>query len=132
MSSPRGSRVVCRADQSASASSHTSSGQQITTTYGPDEVDAIAAYCEELDECYLIPIELVARRRGIRLRSSPPKNGQRAGLNWTDAHRLDGAVAQLGRAPGWHPGGQGFESPQLHSTPTPGEGDRVIGAHKFR
>ena len=87
MSSPRGSRVLCRADQSASASSHTSSGQQITTTYGPDEVDAIAAYCEELDECYLIPIELVARRRGIQLRSSPPQE------RTTRRSRLDGRLS---------------------------------------
>ena len=29
-------------------------------TYSADEVDAIAAYCLEIDRCFLIPIELVA------------------------------------------------------------------------
>jgi prevent-host-death family protein len=40
-----------------------------------------------------------------------------------------GAVAQLGRAPVWHTGGRGFESPQLHS---PDREPETVGAHIFR
>ena len=40
------------------------SGHRITTrgsvrtTYSADEIDAVAAYCQELDECYWLPIDL--------------------------------------------------------------------------
>lgn len=57
-------------------------------------------------------------------------NGQRASINWAHDFLLEGAVAQLGRAPAWHAGGHGFESRQLHSPITPGQ--HVVGAHDFR
>jgi hypothetical protein len=40
-------------------------------TYSAEEVDAIAAYCFELDRCFLIPIEQVANRPSIALRIEP-------------------------------------------------------------
>ena len=40
-----------------------------------------------------------------------------------------GHVAQLGRAPAWHAGGQGFESPQLHS---PERAPITVGSNPFR
>ena len=83
------------------SSHYTSGGKQIRTRYSADEVDALAAYCEELDQCYLLPISLVAGMRSIQLRLQPPRNGQRAALNWADNFELSGAVAQLGeRLPG--------------------------------
>ena len=54
------------------------------TTYSADEVDAIGAYCMELDRCFLIPIELVATRPTIQLRISPTRNNQRRRINWAD------------------------------------------------
>ena len=33
---------------------------RIVTTYSADEIDAVAAYCGDLDRCFLLPIELVA------------------------------------------------------------------------
>ena len=75
-------------------------------TYSAEEVDAIAAYCLELDRCFLIPIGLVADRPSIGLRVDPSRNNQRQGINWADdfdfAARLkqpQGAVAQLGERP---------------------------------
>jgi hypothetical protein len=50
---------------------------------------------KDLDECYLLPIELVAGMRGMHLRLAPAKNSQRAGLNWASEYTLEGAVAQL-------------------------------------
>ncbi len=102
----------------------------VRSTYWPDEIDAVAAYCEELDKCYWLPIKLVAGMRAIQLRLSPPRNGQRAALNWATDHLLSGAVAQLERARRWQRRGRGFESHQLHSS-TEGEG-AVVGAHQFR
>jgi hypothetical protein len=110
---------------------YTSHGQ-VRSVYRADEIDAVAAYCEELDQWYLLPIELVAGMRGLHPRLAPPRNGQRAGLHWARDHLLSGAVAQLGRAPGWHPGGHGFESRQLHSHPIEKPGVEQVGAHQFR
>jgi PD-(D/E)XK endonuclease len=72
-------------------------------TYSAEEVDLIAAYCLELDRCFLIPIELVADRPSIGLRVKPSLNNQRQRINWADDFDLAatlrrhlGAVAQLG------------------------------------
>ena len=62
--------------------------------YVAGEIDLVAVYCAALDRCYLLPIALVAGRRGIQLRLSPPKNGQRACLNLAVDFELPGAIAQ--------------------------------------
>jgi prevent-host-death family protein len=97
--------------------------------YREDEIDLVAVYCGDLDRCYLLPSSLVAGRRGIDLRVTPTKNGQRASLNHAVDFEFAGAVAQLDRAPAWQAGGQGFESPQLHSTPPE---TLHVGANQFR
>jgi prevent-host-death family protein len=112
-----------------SGSRHTPGGY-VRTTYSADEIDAVVVYCEELDQCYLLPIDLVAGRHGLHLRLTAPRNAQRAALNWAAEYRL-GAVAQLERAPGWHPGGRGFESRQLHSS-SGNPRSETVGAHEFR
>jgi hypothetical protein len=73
------------------------------TTYSPVDVDAIAAYCDALNRCFLIPIERVAGHRTLALRVSPTQNNQAEGINWADdfdlaatLRRHQGAVAQLG------------------------------------
>jgi PD-(D/E)XK endonuclease len=73
------------------------------TTYSASEVDAIAAYSADLDRCFIIPIELAARRPTLALRIAPTRNNQRRGINWADdfdfvatLRRHQGAVAQLG------------------------------------
>ena len=105
----------------------------VRTTYGEDEVDVIAAYCPELDRCYLIPMDVVAGRGLMHLRVSPPKNGQRAAVQFADDFLLPGAVAQLEVAPPWHGGGRRFESDQLHSPDAPIEAGAVtVGANEFR
>jgi hypothetical protein len=78
--------------------------------YSKDEVDVIAAYCLELDRCFLFPAEIFHLRTGVQLRLAPTRNNQRRKINWADdfdfAARLksqQGAVAQLGeRMPGRH------------------------------
>jgi prevent-host-death family protein len=97
--------------------------------YKADEIDLVAVYCGELDRCYLLPHELVIGRRGIWLRLTPPRNGQRASINLAEAFELPGAVAQLDRATRWQRVGQGFESPQLHS---PSPDTLQVGANQFR
>ena len=108
-------------------SRHTPGGY-VRATYSTDEIDAVAAYCEELDQCYLLPAAKVAGRSALHLRLSPPRNGQMASLNWAADYRL-GAVAQLGERLGGTQEARG--SSPLSSTPS----DRpptVVGAHEFR
>jgi prevent-host-death family protein len=66
----------------------------VRTRYSADDVDAIGAYCGELDRCFLIPIDAVAGQWAVRLRLAPARNGQRAALHFAEQYLL-GAVAQL-------------------------------------
>ena len=95
--------------------------------YTGDEIDAIAAYCPELDRCYLIPFEVLSHSRQITLRISPTKNSQRACLNWASEHELDGAIAQLGER---LRGTQEVAGSSPASSTTPGL--VTVGAHEYR
>jgi PD-(D/E)XK endonuclease len=67
----------------------------VHTTYTRDEIDGIAAYCQDLERCYYLPISLVAGRRGFHLRLVPAVNNQEMAINWAAEHEF-GAIAQLG------------------------------------
>ena len=67
----------------------------IRTKYTAHEIDAVAAYCAELDQCYYLPMELIAGTTAMHLRLAPARNGQKAALHFAADHDL-GAVAQLG------------------------------------
>ena len=70
--------------------------------YLPGEIDAIAAYCGELETCYLLPTDMSVNRTAVQLRLEPTRNQQRAGVNWARDYefgaRLNrfGPIAQLG------------------------------------
>ena len=70
--------------------------------YAEGEVDAFAAYCPELDRCYLLPFDLFAGRTQISLRLGPCRNNQNVGINWAKDFEFAatlgprGAIAQLG------------------------------------
>lgn len=97
-------------------------------SYGPENVDAIAAYCSELDVCYLIPISLVSGQGMLHLRLVAPKNGQRAAINWAADYEL-GAVAQLEeRVAG---SDEAVGSSPTSSTPET-VAPETVGAHDFR
>jgi hypothetical protein len=99
----------------------------VRTRYERGEVELLAVYCGSLERCYLLPESLFIGKRAVQLRLAPPKNGQRSCINLAEEYEFDGAVAQLARAPEWHSGGRGFESPQLHSEPP-----MSIGSDEFR
>jgi hypothetical protein len=67
----------------------------VTTTYCAGEVDAVAAYCPDLERCYLLPISLVDGRTGIHLRLNRARNNQELGVTYAETYEL-GAIAQLG------------------------------------
>ena len=105
----------------------TSSGS-VRSKYSADEIDAVAAYCQALDRVYFLPASDVAGRSAFYLRVGPPKNGQRAAINWADEYSL-GAIAQLGeRVSGTH---EVAGSSPAGSTPQ-ADGEAVVGANQFR
>ena len=70
--------------------------------YSAEDVDAFAAYCADVEECYLLPMELIKGRSHIQLRLAPTRNNQATGINWAKDYEFaatlgdPGAVAQLG------------------------------------
>ena len=95
--------------------------------YTADEIDALAAYCPELDRVYYLPASVVAGRSGLHLRVDEPRNGQRGSLNWAADYEL-GAVAQLGERR--HGMAEVRGSSPLSSTGT--DEPNVIGCHELR
>jgi hypothetical protein len=83
-----------------STSRHTPHGYRLTT-YSADEIDAIAVYAPDIDECYLIPIREVAGCKAMSLRLTP--TGQQPGRRRPLGAELRAArfpQAQLGRGVG--------------------------------
>jgi PD-(D/E)XK nuclease superfamily protein len=71
--------------------------------YNRGEIDAIAAYCVEVDKCYLLPLELSVERIAVQLRLARSRNNQKTGINWARDYefeatlsKLYGPIAQLG------------------------------------
>src|SRR5919109_5453647 len=72
--------------------------------YADGEVDAFAAYCEELDSTYFFWAADFSGRSTVWLRLSPTRNSQQLLINWADDFEfaatlnayVDGAIAQLG------------------------------------
>jgi PD-(D/E)XK endonuclease len=99
----------------------------VRTTYAATEVDGIAAYCPDLDECFYVPIERLAGRSGVHLRLASARNGQLAGVTMAAQYCL-GAVAQLGE----RSAGSRKVVGSIPISSTPPGADVVVGAHAFR
>ena len=56
--------------------SHSPTQGYIRSSYCADEIDAVAAYCDDLKECFLIPVHLVDGQEWLSLRVDPPRNGR--------------------------------------------------------
>lgn len=67
----------------------------VHASYSTDEIDAIGAYCLEVDRCYLIPVDRVAGRPTIRLRLAPTRNNQSRGINWAENFDFAATLAGL-------------------------------------
>src|SRR5580765_869429 len=53
----------------------------LNRSYTSEEIDAVAAYCDELERCDLIPIDRVDGLTTIRLRLGPAKDNQARRIN---------------------------------------------------
>jgi hypothetical protein len=56
--------------------------------YTADEIDAFAAYCVDVDRCFILPIAEFPAQGAIQLRLGPTRNNQKAGINWADDYDL--------------------------------------------
>src|SRR5262245_3617850 len=56
--------------------------------YAASEIDALAAYCPELDRCFYVPAVRLGTRVQLHLRVGPSRNNQSAGVNWADEFDL--------------------------------------------
>ena len=63
--------------------------------YTLDEVDAIAAYCADLDRCYYVPLKRFEGRSALQLRLVPARNNQRLGINWAEDFSLGARLTAL-------------------------------------
>jgi hypothetical protein len=75
----------------------------VRSCYTPSEVDALAAYCPQLDRCYFLRLDALRATTTIQLRVAAARNGQRVNVNWAERFefaatlgRTVGAIAQLG------------------------------------
>jgi len=67
----------------------------IQRPYLQGEIDAIAAYCAELDACYLLPLALSVNRAAVELRLNPTRNNQREGINWAKEFEFEARLTTL-------------------------------------
>lgn len=104
----------------------------VRRNYSADEIDAFGLYCSEIDECFLIPIDLVDGQWTLQLRLAPPRNGQRAALHFAEKYRL-GAVAQLAeRSNGIRKAGGSNPPSSTNQDTSNVPTSEEVGAHKFR
>lgn len=110
---------------------HSPTRGYVRTTYGSDEIDAVAAYCSDLGKCYLLSAADCAGRNGLHLRTGPARNNQRASVHWAAAYEFPGAVAQLEERR--HGMAEVRGSSPLSSMQDATAPDLVsVGAHEFR
>jgi PD-(D/E)XK endonuclease len=67
----------------------------IKRCYAASEVDVIAAYCQDIDRCFLLPSDLFDGRSAIQLRLAPARNNQRVGVNWAADFDFDARLEAL-------------------------------------
>ena len=67
----------------------------VKRSYTADEIDAIAAYCAELDRCFFLPRRDFDGRLQVQLRLAPSRNNQRVGINWAEDFELEARLTAL-------------------------------------
>jgi hypothetical protein len=89
--------ATCRGDVvliRTRSSRRTATGQ-LHRCYTAAEIDAIAAYCAELDRSFFIPSDVCDGRAGFHLRLTPTLNNQHAGVNWADDFDFAAKLSRL-------------------------------------
>jgi len=63
--------------------------------YTASEVDAIAAYCPDLNRCFMVLAGRFDGHAQLVLRLRPSRNNQRSGINWADDFAFDATLGTL-------------------------------------
>ena len=63
--------------------------------YSASEIDAIAAYCIDLDRCFFIPVAEIPGRSCLQLRLEPCRNNQQLGVNWAKDFAFEARLTAL-------------------------------------
>jgi len=63
--------------------------------YASGEIDAIAAYCPDLNRCFYLPADELGARVQVFLRVGPSRNNQSCGVNWADDFAFEGLQSPL-------------------------------------
>jgi hypothetical protein len=71
----------------------------VVKRYSASEVDALAAYCAEIDRCFLLPIDRFGDRRHVYLRLGPSKNNQQRRINLADRYEFGATLPERLRGP---------------------------------
>lgn len=65
---------------------HNSNKGYIKKNY--DEIDFIAVYCPQLDECYICDTDNIPNISDVKLRIDPPKINRNVGIRWAKDYKL--------------------------------------------
>jgi hypothetical protein len=76
-------------------SSRRGSDGYIKRSYSSSEIDALAAYCAELDSCFLVPISRIDGRPTVHLRVAPARNNQVRGVNFAEDFEFAATLRSL-------------------------------------
>ena len=64
-------------------------------SYTGDEVDVIAVYCHDVDQCYLLQLDHFDGRTQFYLRLAPSRNNQRLRVNWASEFEFEATLERL-------------------------------------
>ena len=64
--------------------------------YSVEEIDAVAAYCPDVDRCYLIPQAVAVGQTAVSLRLTPARNNQREKIRWAETYEFAATLSSLG------------------------------------
>ena len=71
----------------------------VRRSYTADEVDAVAAYCAELDSCFFIPFDAVGDSPAIHLRVTQARNNQRRRVRRADDSHFAARLREMTAGP---------------------------------
>jgi len=67
--------------------------------YSADDIDAYAAYCSDVDQCYFLPMTEFSNRIAIQLRLEASKNNQRLRINWASDYEFAATLRRRALGP---------------------------------
>jgi hypothetical protein len=68
----------------------------VRTAYTSAEIDAVAAFVPELDECFYVPMAPFDGQTMVNLRLSRPRNNQRRGIHWAKDYEFGATLGAAG------------------------------------